>query len=59
MKHGFVKVAAAVPFVRVADCGYNVERIESMILDADSKGVEIITFPRAILVATFSYNLSS
>ena len=45
MKHGFVKVAAAVPFVRVADCGYNVERIERMILDADSKGVEIITFP--------------
>ncbi len=24
MKYGFVKVAAAVPFVRVADCAYNV-----------------------------------
>lgn len=45
MKYGFVKVAAAVPFVRVADCNYNIERIERMILDADSKGVEIITFP--------------
>lgn len=45
MKHGFVKVAAAVPFVRVADCRYNVERIESMILQADKAGVEIITFP--------------
>lgn len=45
MKHGFVKVAAAVPFVRVADCRYNVERIERMILDADKQGVEIITFP--------------
>ncbi|MDY5857991.1 MAG: NAD(+) synthase [Porphyromonas sp.] len=45
MKHGFVKVAAAVPFVRVADCMYNVERIERMINDADQQGVEIITFP--------------
>lgn len=45
MKHGFVKVAAAVPYVRVADCSYNIERIERMILDADSQGVEIITFP--------------
>lgn len=45
MKHGFVKVAAAVPFVRVADCKYNVERIERMICEADKQGVEIITFP--------------
>ena len=45
MKHGFVKVAAAVPFVRVADCIYNIERIEAMVLEAESKGVEIITFP--------------
>ncbi len=45
MKHGFVKVAAAVPFVKVADCRYNVERIEQMIFDADRRGVEILTFP--------------
>ena len=45
MKHGFVKVAAAVPFVRVADCIYNVERIEAQVLEAQEKGVEIITFP--------------
>ncbi len=45
MKHGFVKVAAAVPFVRVADCFYNIERIERMIVDADHRGVEIVTFP--------------
>lgn len=45
MKHGFVKVAAAVPFVKVADCGYNTERIEQMILQADRQGVEIMTFP--------------
>lgn len=45
MKHGFVKVAAAVPFVKVADCHYNAERIEQMILRADERGVEIVTFP--------------
>lgn len=45
MKHGFVKVAAAVPFVKVADCSYNAERIENMIYNADARGVEIVTFP--------------
>lgn len=45
MKHGFVKVAAAVPFVKVADPGYNTQRIEQMICQADAQGVEIITFP--------------
>ncbi len=45
MKHGFIKVAAAVPFVRVADCHYNVSRIERMIYEAEEQGVEIITFP--------------
>lgn len=45
MKHDFVKVAAAVPFVRVADCYYNVSRMQNMIIEADKKGVEIINFP--------------
>lgn len=45
MKHGFVKVAAAVPFVKVADCMYNADHIEQLILQADDAGVEILTFP--------------
>lgn len=45
MKHGFVKVAAAVPYVKVADCYYNVDRIASMIRQTDKEGVEIILFP--------------
>ncbi|KGN92183.1 NAD(+) synthase [Porphyromonas canoris] len=45
MKHGYVKVAAGVPFVKVADCNYNIERIEKLIFKACEKGVEIITFP--------------
>lgn len=45
MKYGFVKVAAAVPYVRVADCAYNVERIGRMVREADEKGVEILSTP--------------
>ncbi len=45
MKHGFVKVAAAVPYVQVADCYYNIERISEMVHQADAQGVEIVTFP--------------
>ena len=45
MKHGFIKVAAAVPFVRVADCQYNIEHIEAQVRQAEAQGVEIMTFP--------------
>ena len=45
MNYGFVKVAAAVPHVKVADCKFNVERIESQIAIAEGKGVQIIVFP--------------
>lgn len=45
MKYGFVKVAAAVPYVRVADCFYNIERIGAMVREADAQGVEILTTP--------------
>lgn len=45
MNYGFVKVAAAVPRVKVADCKFNAEKLENQILIAEGKGVEIITFP--------------
>lgn len=45
MNYGFVKVAAAVPHVKVADCKFNVERIENLIAMAERKGVQIIIFP--------------
>lgn len=45
MNYGFVKVAAAVPHVKVADCKFNVEKIESLITVAEGKGVQIIIFP--------------
>lgn len=45
MNYGFVKVAAAIPQVKVGDCKFNAERIESLIAIAEGKGVEIIAFP--------------
>ena len=45
MKHGFVKVAAAVPAVKVADVMYNVQEIERLIAMADAEHVEVVVFP--------------
>ncbi len=45
MNHGFVKVASAIPQVRVADCLFNAERMENLIAKATGLGVEIICFP--------------
>ncbi len=42
---GFLKVAAAIPQVRVADCGYNAERIIALAEKAAQRGVEIVAFP--------------
>ncbi len=49
MNYGFVKVASAIPSVRVADCNYNEQHIESLVLQAEGKGVEIICFPELSL----------
>ena len=45
MQNGFIKVAAAVPRLQVADCRYNIEQMEALMVRADSLGVEIVCFP--------------
>ncbi|KAA6346518.1 Glutamine-dependent NAD(+) synthetase [termite gut metagenome] len=45
MNYGFVKVAAAIPKVKIADCMSNIRQIESIIAVAEGKGVQLITFP--------------
>ena len=42
---GYVKVGAAVPRLRLADCIYNKEQIVAMAKDAAAKGVRVLTFP--------------
>jgi NAD+ synthase (glutamine-hydrolysing) len=49
MKYGFLKVAAGVPAVKVADVEYNVQQIESLIAQAEGQGVEVIVFPELSL----------
>jgi len=49
MKYGFIKVAAAVPAVKVADVAYNVQEIERLIGMADGAGAEIVCFPELCL----------
>ena len=43
--YGFVKVAAAVPQVAVADCARNAERIVALAQQAARRGVELVAFP--------------
>ncbi|HHX12649.1 MAG TPA: NAD(+) synthase, partial [Clostridiales bacterium] len=45
MKHGFVKVAAATPIVKVADVISNGNRIRELIDRAEDEKVKLITFP--------------
>ena len=45
MKYGFVRVAAVVPQVKVADCRYNASQAEEMIFEADENNVQAIVFP--------------
>ena len=49
MKYGLIKVAAAIPAVKVADTKYNLSEIENQIAIAEGKGVEIICFPELSL----------
>ena len=45
MKYGFINMAAAVPAIKVADVDYNVQQIESLMAQAEGKGVEILVTP--------------
>lgn len=49
MKYGFIKVAAAIPSVKVADTQYNLAEIEKQVIIAEGEGVEIIVFPELSL----------
>jgi NAD+ synthase (glutamine-hydrolysing) len=44
-RYGFHKIAAAIPELRVADCEFNVQQIEKLIVAANEQGVEIVCFP--------------
>ncbi len=45
MNYGYVRVAAAIPDVKVADCKYNIGRIIYLVNEAVKQDVQIIAFP--------------
>lgn len=45
MKQGFIKVCAATPKIRVADCRYNGERIKEIIERCIQEKVKLVVFP--------------
>ncbi|MCF0236983.1 MAG: NAD(+) synthase [Sphaerochaetaceae bacterium] len=45
MRHGFIKVAAATPAIRVADCSYNAKKIITLINSAYDEGVHLLVLP--------------
>ena len=45
MDYGFVRVAAAIPSVKVADVNENIEHIKQQIAEAEQKDVQVIVFP--------------
>ncbi len=49
LQHGFVRVAAALPRLRVADCAFNVERILHLLDQAEQQAVQVLAFPELAL----------
>lgn len=43
--HNFLRVAAASPELRVADCSFNAERTLALLRDADAAGCNLVVFP--------------
>jgi len=57
MKHGFIKVAAASPVIRVADTAYNAQRVIECMQQAQEKGVKLLVFPELTLTGCSCYDL--
>ena len=51
MNNGFVRVAAAIPELRVADCAFNVARMADLVRRGEEEKVQIICFPELSVTA--------
>ncbi|MDR1610974.1 MAG: NAD(+) synthase [Candidatus Symbiothrix sp.] len=51
LNHGFYRVAAAIPQVKVADCRFNIKKIKDLIRKAVENKVEIVCFPELSVTA--------
>lgn len=57
MLDGFIKVAAATPKIRVADCEYNADAIIALMNEAREKGVDILVFPELCVTGYTCHDL--
>ena len=57
MIDGFIKVAAATPKIRVADCGFNADSIIALMSEARDKGVNILVFPELCVTGYTCHDL--
>ncbi len=57
MFDGFIKVAAATPRIRVADCEYNADAIIGLMSEANAKGVNILVFPELCVTGYTCHDL--
>jgi NAD+ synthase (glutamine-hydrolysing) len=57
VKHGFVKVAAATPKIRVADIIYNGQVIEQMMRESAAEGAKIVVFPELCITGYTCHDL--
>ncbi|MCX7714981.1 MAG: NAD(+) synthase [Clostridia bacterium] len=51
MKHGYIRVCAATPDIRVADCIYNADNIITKIREAAGNSAKLIVFPELCITA--------
>lgn len=49
MNHGFIKVASAIPQLKVGLCSYNAEQIIALIKKAEKEKVDVLLFPELSL----------
>src|SRR5579859_439271 len=49
IEYGFLRVAAATPLVRVADCAFNAEHLLALMGRAEGEGVSVLIFPELSL----------
>lgn len=43
--YGFFRIAVSIPKLKVADCNFNIQQIEKLIIEANNQEVQIVCFP--------------
>ena len=51
MKNGYIKTAAATPYITVADCNANGNEIIRLIHEMEKEHVKVMTFPELCILS--------